>query len=68
MFSFCKIQATGNDYIIINYIERKFEYSFKLLSQFLCDRHFGVGADSVIILDIGREAKFKIKDAVSYCT
>ena len=66
MFSFCKIQATGNDYIIINYIERKFEYSFKLLSQFLCDRHFGVGADSVIILDTGREAKFKIKEFDRY--
>ena len=51
MFSFCKMQATGNDFIIINYLDTKLEYSYKLLSEFLCDRHFGVGADGVLIIE-----------------
>lgn len=61
MFSFYKMQATGNDFIIINYIEKRLEYSFKLLSQFLCDRHYGVGADGVLILENSEIADFKMR-------
>lgn len=61
MFFFSKMQATGNDFIIVNNLENKFEYSFKLLSKFLCDRHFGVGADGVLILDNGNETKYRMR-------
>ena len=61
MFSFCKMQGTGNDFIVIDYIENKLEYSYKLLSQFLCDRHFGVGADGVLILEKSRVADFRMR-------
>ena len=52
MFSFYKIQVAGNDFIIINYIEKRLDFSFKLLSQFLCDRHFSIGADNLLIIDL----------------
>lgn len=61
MFSFSKMQATGNDFIIINYLENKTEYSYKLLSQFLCDRHFGVGADGIIIIEKSNIADVKMR-------
>ena len=61
MFSFCKMQATGNDFIIINYLDTKLEYSYKLLSEFLCDRHFGVGADGVLIIEKSNIAEFKMR-------
>ena len=61
MFFFSKMQATGNDFIIVNNLKNKFEYSFKLLSKFLCDRHFGVGADGVLILDNGTKAKYRMR-------
>ena len=61
MFFFSKMQAAGNDFIIVNNLENKFEYSFKLLSKFLCDRHFGVGADGVLILDNGTKTKYKMR-------
>lgn len=61
MFSFYKMQATGNDFIIINFLEKKLEYSFKLLSKFLCDRHFGVGGDGVLILETSEIADFKMR-------
>jgi len=55
------MQATGNDFIIINNLENQFEYSFKLLSKYLCDRHFGVGADGVLILDKGTKAEYRMR-------
>ncbi len=61
MFSFCKMQATGNDFIIIDYLENKLEYSYKLLSEFLCDRHFGVGADGILIIQKSNKADFKMR-------
>lgn len=61
MFFFSKMQATGNDFIIINYIENKLEYSLKLLSEYLCNRHFGIGADGVIILDRSDLADFRMR-------
>lgn len=61
MFFFSKMQATGNDFIIINNLENEFQYSFKLLAKYLCDRHFGVGADGVLILDRGNKADYKMR-------
>ena len=61
MFSFCKMQATGNDFIIVDYTKSKFEYSFKLLAKYLCDRHYGVGADGLIILDKSKVADLKMR-------
>ncbi len=61
MFFFSKMQATGNDFVVINYLEEKAQYSFKLLSKFLCDRHYGVGADGVIIIDKSEICDFKMR-------
>lgn len=61
MFFFSKMQATGNDFIVVNNLENEFQYSFKLLSKYLCDRHFGVGADGVLILDKGNKAGYKMR-------
>lgn len=62
MFYFSKMQATGNDFIIINYLENNFNYSFKLLSKYLCDRHFGIGADGVLIIERSKcGADFKMR-------
>ncbi len=61
MFFFSKMQATGNDFIVINNLENEFQYSFKLLAKYLCDRHFGVGADGILILDKGTNADYKMK-------
>ena len=61
MFYFWKMQATGNDFIVVDYIDEKFEYSFKLLSKFMCDRHYGVGADGLIIVEKSDFADFKMR-------
>lgn len=61
MFFFSKMQATGNDFIIINYIDKKLDYSYKLLAEFLCNRKFGVGADGILIIEKSNIADFKMR-------
>lgn len=61
MFYFCKMQATGNDFIMVDYIKNKFEYSLEMLSKFLCDRHYGIGGDGVIFIEESEVADFKMR-------
>jgi len=60
---FSKYQACGNDFIIIDT-----EFSKKIipekrgkLAKFLCDRHFGIGADDVLYLDPSSNADIRLK-------
>lgn len=61
MFFFTKMQAAGNDFIILNYLQERLEYSYKLLVEFLCNRHFGVGADGILIIEESQKADFKMR-------
>ena len=45
-----KMTGLGNDYIYINCMERNLE-NIPELAKKLSDRHFGVGADGVILID-----------------
>lgn len=48
-----KMQGCGNDFVILDYGEyEKSGLSMEKLAQKLCDRHFGIGADGMIIPDI----------------
>jgi diaminopimelate epimerase len=58
---FSKLQALGNDYIYIDCFKHILKgVNFKKLSQNICDRHFGVGGDGLILILPGTEAKFKM--------
>lgn len=56
MAKFTKMQGLGNDFVCMNYEDVE-KYNFKILSKFICDRHFGIGADGLILL-----AKSEIAD------
>ena len=45
---FTKMHGAGNDYIYIDCFTEKVENP-KDLSKFLSDRHFGVGADGIVL-------------------
>lgn len=47
--SFFKYQGTGNDFIVINNQDGLIRISENSI-RFLCNRHFGIGADGLIIL------------------
>ncbi len=50
MIKFTKMQGCGNDFIIIDHEEAlKADMHKDKLAKLICDRHFGVGADGLII-------------------
>jgi len=59
--NFTKYQGAGNDFIIINALEQE---KLPGISQSqisnLCDRHFGVGADGLMILEESTSSDFKM--------
>jgi diaminopimelate epimerase len=58
---FYKYQGTGNDFILLD--NRKNEYHNLDAKQIakLCDRHFGIGADGLMLLQNSNEAQFEMK-------
>lgn len=47
---FTKMQGLGNDFVIIDAREQKLAEDIGSWSKFLCDRHFGIGADGVMLV------------------
>jgi len=50
MVEFTKIEATGNDFICIRQDEKEPFAADPVLVKRMCDRHLGIGADGLIIL------------------
>ena len=56
---FTKYQGAGNDFILVD--DRNFTFSLgKEEIEKLCDRHFGIGADGLILLQNDANADFKM--------
>jgi diaminopimelate epimerase len=56
---FSKLQATGNDFIMVDARTREGEWS--KLARAMCDRHFGVGADGLILVQDSTSADLKMR-------
>lgn len=56
---FWKYHGTGNDFILINNYDQKLSHSADLAIN-LCDRHFGIGSDGLIIIEKSDDADFKM--------
>lgn len=64
MIKFTKMHGLGNDYIVINTINDEniiAKDKIPSLTRFLCDRHFGAGADGVILVKTSKVADFKMR-------
>ncbi len=56
---FLKMTGAGNDFIMFDDRDEKIKDPVKLAQQ-VCDRHFGVGADGIILIKKSRKADFKM--------
>ncbi len=56
---FAKLQATGNDFVLVD--ARGLEKDWAEIAQSMCRRHFGVGADGLILLLKSRQADFAMR-------
>lgn len=57
---FHKYQGAGNDFIMIDNKTKTFPKNNEQLIAKLCDRHFGIGADGLILLEDDTETDFKM--------
>lgn len=53
---FWKYQGTGNDFMVVEALGGRPAWLDAAAVAALCDRHFGVGADGILLLERGREA------------
>ena len=49
--NFFKMQAQGNDYLFFDFLQENIpQIDFSKLARKICDRHFGVGADGIVLI------------------
>jgi diaminopimelate epimerase len=58
---FSKLQATGNDFILVDTLTEPREGDWGELARAICDRHFGVGADGLILVQDSTIADLKMR-------
>lgn len=56
MLRFSKMQGAGNDFVVIDGIHESFEPTPSLIRA-LCDRHFGIGADQLLLVEAAPSAE-----------
>ena len=62
MIDFAKLHGLGNDYIYLNTLEQDLSnYDLPELARILSDRHFGIGADGMILVMPSDEADFRMR-------
>ncbi len=55
---FAKMQATGNDFVLV---EADMERDWPNIAKSMCDRHFGIGADGLILLTSSQVADLNMR-------
>ncbi len=62
MIRFTKMHGLGNDFVVVDCMETApSEEKLPALAKALCDRHFGVGADGLILVLPSRAADFRMR-------
>ena len=60
--SFTRWQGCGNDFVLVNgFSERLDEEDLGALAQKICDRHYGIGADGLILVLPSKAADFRMR-------
>lgn len=61
MSGFIKMHGLGNDFVIMNFMMGEPDRDWAAEARQICDRHFGVGADGLVLLLPSDEADFRMR-------
>jgi diaminopimelate epimerase len=61
LISFTKATGAGNDFVLINNLDGALDVDCSELARVVCDRHFGVGADGLLILEKSTRADYSMR-------
>lgn len=56
---FTKLHGTGNDFVVID--ARALDLDWTALAQAICDRHFGVGGDGLVLAGTSKRADVRMR-------
>jgi len=56
---FAKLHGTGNDFVLVD--ARALDRDWSVLARAICDRHFGVGADGLILAAPSQQAAVRMR-------
>ncbi len=57
--NFTKLQGAGNDFILVD--ARELDRDWSALARDICDRHFGVGADGLLLILPSKVAELRLR-------
>ena len=57
---FCKVQASGNDFILVDR-RKKPKLNYRKIAAKICTRKLGIGADGLLAIETSRKAEFKMR-------
>jgi diaminopimelate epimerase len=58
---FIKVHGIGNDFVLMNYLTGMPDLNWPELSRKICDRHFGVGADGLVLILPSKTADIQMR-------
>lgn len=58
---FTKMQGLGNDFVLVDGLKEKLPENLGELSRKLCDRHFGIGADGLVVILPSQNADVRMR-------
>jgi diaminopimelate epimerase len=58
--SFTKASGAGNDFVLIDNMQGLLRADYSALARAVCDRHFGVGADGLLVAEPSTTADFRM--------
>lgn len=58
---FTKIEGAGNDFVLIDNRHDRYNFAYSDFAKIVCDRHRGVGADGLLVIENSTRGDFKMR-------